>query len=272
MSIRWYKRGEAQKRFTFFFGSTSLAGAFGGLLAYAISKLQGKGGLASWRWVFIIGASVSPVTVIIHWIDFVASEGLITIGCAVAMPFIIADFPEEAKWLSEEEKAFVKARLAEDMGDPQLNAKSTWRDVLCVLKDFKIVLGGLMYFSLVVPAVGYAYFAPAILRSLGFSPVKTQLYSVPPWVATFALSMLVAIASDYYKRRYIFILPLMLISVVGMVILLTVHNNVNVRYGALFLAAMGEYAAAPIIICWFGTNSESISIPSSDFLPDVLIK
>lgn len=28
----WYKRSEAQKRFSFFFGSTSLAGAFGGLL------------------------------------------------------------------------------------------------------------------------------------------------------------------------------------------------------------------------------------------------
>ena len=28
----WYKRSEAQRRFSFFFGSTSLAGAFGGLL------------------------------------------------------------------------------------------------------------------------------------------------------------------------------------------------------------------------------------------------
>lgn len=34
----WYKRSEAQKRFTFFFCSTSLAGAFGGLLASAIGK------------------------------------------------------------------------------------------------------------------------------------------------------------------------------------------------------------------------------------------
>ena len=34
----WYRRHEAQKRFTFFFSSTSLAGAFGGLLASAIGK------------------------------------------------------------------------------------------------------------------------------------------------------------------------------------------------------------------------------------------
>lgn len=34
----WYKRWESQKRFTLFFGSTTLAGAFGGLLAAAIGK------------------------------------------------------------------------------------------------------------------------------------------------------------------------------------------------------------------------------------------
>lgn len=148
-----------------------------------------------------------------------------TVGCTIVAFFLIADFPEEAKWLSEDEKAFIKVRLVEDMGDSQLDAKTTWRDVLGVFKDFKIILGGLMYFSLAVPGVAYAYFAPAILRSLGFSPVKTQLYSVPPWVATFALSMLVATAPDCYKRRYIFILPMMLISVIGMVTLATVQDS-----------------------------------------------
>lgn len=34
----WYKRAEAQKRYSLFFSSTSLAGAFGGLLASAIGK------------------------------------------------------------------------------------------------------------------------------------------------------------------------------------------------------------------------------------------
>jgi len=231
----WYKRNEAQKRFTFFFCSTSLAGAFGGLLAYGISKLEGKAGLASWRWVFII-------------------EGAVTAGCAIVVFFLIADFPEEARWLSNNERAFVKARLIEDIGDSQLNARTTWRDVLGVFKDFKIFLGGLTSFGLIVPGYGYAYFAPTIIQSLGFSPIKTQLYSVPPWVATFTLSMIIAAASDYYARRYIFILPMLLISVAGIVVLLTIHDDVNVRYGALFLTVMGQYAAAPIVLCWFSAN------------------
>ena len=180
------------------------------------------------------------------------------------MFFLIAEFPEEAKWLSDNEKAFVKARLAEDIGDSQLNAKITWRDVLGVFKDFKVIFGGLIYFGLIVPGYGYAYFAPTILRSLGYSPIKTQLYSVPPWVVTFALSMTVAAASDYYERRYIFIIPLLLISAVGTIVLLTIHEGVNARYGALFLVVMGEFAAAPIVICWFSANRESAPMPSSD--------
>ena len=54
----WYKRSEAQKRYSFFFGSTSLAGAFGGLLASAIGKMGGMRGYLGWRWIFILGISL----------------------------------------------------------------------------------------------------------------------------------------------------------------------------------------------------------------------
>jgi hypothetical protein len=47
----WYKRQEAQKRFSFFFSSTTLAGGFGGLIAAGIGKMDGVGGYRNWRWV-----------------------------------------------------------------------------------------------------------------------------------------------------------------------------------------------------------------------------
>lgn len=45
----WYSRQEAQKRYSFFFSSTTLAGAFGGLLASAIGKMDGIAGYRGWR-------------------------------------------------------------------------------------------------------------------------------------------------------------------------------------------------------------------------------
>ena len=206
----------------------------------------------------------SPV--VVHPIDFAISEGLMTVGCSVAVFFLTSDFPEESRWLSDDEKAFVKVRLAEDTGDSQLNAHPTWREALGVLKDFKFILGGLAYFGLIVPGAGYAYFAPAIIRSLGYSPVMTQLYSVPPWAVSFALSMAAATASDYYKRKYIFILPLLLISAIGIIVLLNVHDSVDVRYGALFISMMGGFAALPIILCWFSVNRKSTAATSPDFI------
>ena len=191
-----------------------------------------------------------------------------TVVLAFVVVFLISSFPEEAKWLSDDEKAFVKARLAEEFGDSQLDAKQTWRDVLGVLKDFKIILSGLTYFGLIVPGYAYAFFAPTILQSLGYTPVMTQLYSVPPMAAAFVLNIVVAIVSDYYRRRYIFILPTLLISAIGVIILLNVHEGVGVRYGALFLVATGLAAASPVIVCWYSANRKSTSmdssVPSSD--------
>jgi hypothetical protein len=37
-----------------FFGAATLAGAFGGLIAYAILRLEGENGLSGWQWIFII--------------------------------------------------------------------------------------------------------------------------------------------------------------------------------------------------------------------------
>lgn len=55
----WYRRHEAQKRYSFFFNSTTLAGAFAGLLAAAIGKMEGVGGYEGWRWVSCPGRNVN---------------------------------------------------------------------------------------------------------------------------------------------------------------------------------------------------------------------
>ena len=50
----WYKRTETHYRVALFFSAASLAGAFGGILAYGIGFMDGVGGLKGWRWIFIL--------------------------------------------------------------------------------------------------------------------------------------------------------------------------------------------------------------------------
>ncbi|EAW08971.1 putative MFS transporter [Aspergillus clavatus NRRL 1] len=231
----WYKRSEAQKRFSFFFGSTTLAGAFGGLLASGIGKMDGLRGYGGWRWVFII-------------------EGVITCVAAMICFFIVPGFPEDVKWLTEEEREFIRDKLADDVGTSATHVNVGWRDVLAVFKDYKIFIGGWMYFGQVVTAYGYAYFAPTIIRTYGYDAIKTQLYSIPPWAAAFGFSMLIAYLSDRFRHRFLFAMIPMVIAMAGFAILLNVHNNHHVQYGALFLVTAGCYSAMPVLVCWFSMN------------------
>lgn len=88
----WYTRDEIQFRQALFFSAASVAGAFSGLLAFAIGKMDGVGNLEGWRWIFIL-------------------EGMATVLVAVAAFFLLYDFPETATFLTEEERAFVVFRL-----------------------------------------------------------------------------------------------------------------------------------------------------------------
>ncbi|WPH01891.1 Hypothetical protein R9X50_00474500 [Acrodontium crateriforme] len=231
----YYQRKEAQKRYSFFFSSTTLAGAFGGLLASAIGKMDNVGGYRAWRWVFIL-------------------EGSLTVLVAIAFFFCIPDFPEQAKWLKEDERAYVAARLRADQGRSAIERQIGVKDIGRVFKDWKVVVAGFMYFGLIVPAYGYAYFSPGIIASYGYSPIQTQLHSVPPWAAAFGFAMLMATLSDWRKHRFAFALISICVSITGFSILIAVHNHKHLQYAALFLVTMGTYTAMPIVVCWFNMN------------------
>jgi MFS family permease len=88
----WYVTEELAFRQGLFFSAASMAGAFSGLLAYAISKMDGVGGYAGWRWIFIL-------------------EGILTVVVAVVAFFLLHDFPDTATFLTVEERAWVVHRL-----------------------------------------------------------------------------------------------------------------------------------------------------------------
>lgn len=57
----WYKRTEFGVRGSVFFSAATAAGAFGGLLAALISKMNGVGGRRGWEW--IVSPQLSPLLV-----------------------------------------------------------------------------------------------------------------------------------------------------------------------------------------------------------------
>ncbi len=101
-----------------------------------------------------------------------------------------------------------------------------------------------------------AYFAPTIIQTLGYSPIRTQLLSAPPWACSCVLAMLTATLSDRLRRRFVFILVSLTLALTGFTILLVVHDRAHLQYGALYLASMGYFTAMPIVLCWPNMNCE----------------
>lgn len=139
----YYKRFELQWRFSLFFCSSILSGAFGGLLAYAIANMAGVANYGGWRWIFII-------------------EGLATVVIAIISYFFIADWPETAKFLNEEERALLVARLMADQGEARMDRLDR-RAAKRAFSDWKIYCGIFMYMGCTATGYGASFFIPTIM-------------------------------------------------------------------------------------------------------------
>uniref|UniRef100_A0A093UUX2 Putative transporter n=1 Tax=Talaromyces marneffei PM1 TaxID=1077442 RepID=A0A093UUX2_TALMA len=85
------------RRVTLFYTLTSLAGAFGGILAYGIGHMSGVAGKHGWFWIFAI-------------------EGIAMVLIAGTSFFLIQDFPAQARFLSQRECKTLNALLFDVKG------------------------------------------------------------------------------------------------------------------------------------------------------------
>lgn len=232
----YYHKAEAQRRFSAFFSVTCLAGAASGAISYRINELDGKHGLSSWQWIFVI-------------------DGIITCGGAIILFFTVADFPEESRFLSDNEKKFIKGKLAIFSGaESGFEIKNKVSDVAKCFKDYLVWLPALAYFGLIIPSYGYAYFAATIINQMGYTAESANQHSVYPWLAAFGLNNVVSFISDKSKLRLPFALGSCVIAIIGLALILGEKYDPQARYAGCFLAASGLYTAMPLLVCWSSLN------------------
>jgi MFS family permease len=229
----WYKRNEQHYRVALFFSAASLAGAFGGILAYGIGFMKGVGGQAGWRWIFIL-------------------EGILTVLVALSAYFFIHNYPATASFLSDDERAFVHARLKAD-NDATNNEPFAWKNALAALKDYKCWLYGLGFHTMSLPLYTLSLFLPTIIKELGYTAAQAQLLTVPPYAVATILTIVVAILSEKTHRRAPYIMGSSGLAIIGYIILLTAKKP-GVSYVGTIFAASGIYPATAIVLSWPANN------------------
>ncbi|KAH9816828.1 major facilitator superfamily domain-containing protein [Melampsora americana] len=275
-----YKRNELQLRVGVFFSFASLSGAFGGLLAYGIERMEGDGGLKGLPWIFIM-------------------EGIGTVLVAIFAVYYMPKDLATASFLTVEERHFAVERLnyhwktstnglehkstahqldqnyqlenAECTSDSQEKARSDEYkmnnvtghqlideefEIYEVIRGFKepqVWITGIGYMGLLVCLYSFALFLPTIVLGMGYSGLDAQLFSSFPYLPASVLVVVIAFVGDRLQSRGPIILLLTPIAMVGYIICIASDSN-HARYGGVFLMAAGIYPAIPAILCILPNN------------------
>ncbi|CCF36649.1 hypothetical protein CH063_01541 [Colletotrichum higginsianum] len=237
----WYPRHELQQRLAIFYTASAFSGALSGLLAFGIARMDGVRGIEGWRWIFLI-------------------EGAVTIAAGLAMPFLILDTPEKAKWLSEDEKRFIdlRLRLSGVRSQTQEGDKLSWRLLFQTMTDWKIGLGILLAWANSVPNAAFKFTMPQIIKQLGFPTATAQLLTIPPYFCGGVAAWVTGRMSDKFTWRMPFIAGPMAVLAIALGLLFhysaDVANNVPAMYVGVVLAQIGIYPLLPGITAWIGNN------------------
>ncbi|KAF9044567.1 MFS general substrate transporter [Hymenopellis radicata] len=211
----FYTRGELASRVGLFYAAAAISGAFSGLIAFGVFQIK-NGKHHGWQYLF--------------WI-----EGAGTCFFAV-IAFLWLPRSASTWWfLDDRQKSIALARIlsaSSVTADEKLNIRDAFRP----LKDPLYWLWAVISLALGVPLASVNNFLPQIVASLGYSTIKTNLYTVAP------------ILSERF--RYFGFIVLGSIDVV---------KHTGVAYFACFLLTMGASAPSVLVATWYNNNTPSES-------------
>lgn len=163
-----YGQRQVQTRLALFYCASALSGAFSGLLAFAIAKMDGVGGRPGWAWIFLL-------------------EGIATVLIGAACFFIMPDTPAlSGKWLNAEEMKYFAIQTMIKNGGRAASEKADkfkWSYLIDLVTDYKVYLQAWILFTASVCAYGKTHhtLSPLVCADILQASNSPCLLSPNPW-------------------------------------------------------------------------------------------
>ncbi|KAG9086650.1 hypothetical protein FRC06_002995 [Ceratobasidium sp. 370] len=219
---RWYTRKELAFRSALLYFGLLISNAFGSLMAAGIlSGMQGKRGIAAWRWLFYI-------------------EGTITIAIGFLSMWILPDYPRNTRWIRGTQRRLAQARLAEDAAEADEDGAgdSAFAGLIMALKDPKVPIFAVLACSQLL-GLSFVNFFPTTV---------SLLLAAPPWIFAAIVCLLNARHADKTGERFFHIAGWWWVVILAYIIALSTMNTAG-RYVSMFLMACG-YAGFALTLVW----------------------
>ncbi|HDR9481575.1 TPA: MFS transporter [Burkholderia aenigmatica] len=178
----WFPANRRAAAISVFFAGVAVAGVLGGLMSgWIMRDMSGVLGLHGWQWMFAI-------------------EGAPAILLAFAAFTKLVDRPQDAAWLTSDEKARVVALCAEGRG--AAHDAHDRRSLAAALTNPRVYLFAFIYFSLTCASLTLNFWMPLMIRDFGVTDVvAVSLYTVVPNAVGAVGLILIARRSDRTGER-----------------------------------------------------------------------
>jgi ACS family tartrate transporter-like MFS transporter len=221
----WFPREHRARMFGTFNIAVPLSSVIGAPISGLILEhLNGAAGLRGWQWMFIV-------------------EGLPALIMGFVVLFSLPNSPEDASFLSTDERRWLTARLARERTERESVERFT---VGRALMDPRVLLMCLIAVGLVVGTTGIGIWMPQIIKTFGLTTVQTGFVAAIPAAFMAAAMILVGRHADRTGERVWHAAGPFFVSAAGFVLAALASSPVLSLIG-LIIGAAGIGGASPNI-------------------------
>jgi MFS family permease len=158
---KWLPNADRGRAAAIFLGGSATAYIVTGPISGALLEINGLGGLAGWKWMFLL-------------------EGGFSVLIGILAGFFLVSRVENAKWLTDEEKAALSAEIARDEAvRTEKRPGSRWK----LIANPQIFLLCWLFFAMSLTGYAITFWLPTIVKKIdGLNDFQVGLLSAIPWI------------------------------------------------------------------------------------------
>jgi MFS transporter, ACS family, tartrate transporter len=219
----WFPSNHRSAVTAMFMAAAPAAGVIGSPVSGALMQLNGLLGLRGWQWLFLV-------------------EGIPALVLGLITFHFLTDRPADALWLTADERVWLSQTIQQEQaGIKNARGHSAWR----ALADWKVLALSLAYFGTSAGLYTIGFWAPLIVKGLGFSVFNVGLLvAIPNLIAVIGM-VLWSRNSDRTGERYWHAAIACLVAAVGMAVAARAGSSAVLAIIGLSLTAFGVSAAKP---------------------------
>ena len=219
----WFPARERARAVAQFSTASMAAGIIGGPLSGVLLSLRGVAGIDGWQWLFLV-------------------EGLPAIALGVVAFFYLADGPATARWLPDDEKAWLLDAIERERASSPRSNAAALRTGLLDPTVWRLA-GGL--FLIVTSGYGFSFFLPQIVKSLsGASDLAVGMWTAVPFTVAAIGMITVAAHSDRTGERRWHVAACAAVAAIGLAFS-SIAPTPTTTFMSLAFAAIGLYSYTP---------------------------